>query len=202
MKSYSLYRHTSPSGKVYIGITTQIPENRWYNGKGYKRHTYFFNAILKYGWDNIKHEVLFTGLDELTAKSLEIDLIRHYKNLDISYNITDGGDGYLGYKPSEETKRIWSKQRKGRTLSKEWRSKIASSLKGRIFPKEQILHGAEAAKIKCSKAVLQFSKIGDFMAEYKSIREAAAINNLCAGDITKCCKGRQHSCGGFIWRYK
>ena len=123
MKSYSLYRHTSPSGKVYIGITTQTPEKRWYNGKGYKRHTYFFNAILKYGWDNIKHEVLFTGLDELTAKSLEIDLIRHYKGLGISYNITDGGDGYLGYKPSKGTRKIWSEQRRGRVLTKEWRDK-------------------------------------------------------------------------------
>lgn len=202
MKLYSLYRHTSPSGKIYIGITSQIPEKRWYNGKGYKRHTYFFNAILKYGWDNIKHEVLFTGLNELTAKSLEIDLIRHYKSLGISYNITDGGDGYLGYKPSEETKKVWSKQRKGRTLSEEWKDKISDSLKGRVFLREQILKGADAARIKCSKTVIQFSKNEDFIAEYKSIREAANINNLCAGDIIKCCKGKQHSCGGFIWRYK
>ena len=202
MKLYSLYRHTSPSGKIYIGITTQPLYKRWSNGKGYKRHPYFFNAILKYGWDNIKHEVLFTGLDELTAKSLEIDLIRHYKNLGISYNITDGGDGYLGYKPSEETKKKWSKQRKGRALSKEWKDKISEAMKGRVFPREQILKGAIAAKIKCSKAVLQFSKDEGFIAEYKSIREAANINNLCAGDIVKCCKGRQHFCGGFTWRYK
>lgn len=202
MKSYSLYRHTSPSGKVYIGITTQIPEKRWYNGKGYKRHTYFFNAILKYGWDNIKHEVLFTGLDELTAKSLEIDLIRHYKGLGISYNITDGGDGYLGYKPSKGTRKIWSEQRSGRVLTKEWRDKISSTLKGRVFSREQILKGAESAKVKCSKAVIQFSKSGAFVAEYNSIREAANINNVCPGDIIKCCKGKQHYCGGFNWKYK
>lgn len=38
-KRYYLYRHTTPSGKVYIGITCQKPENRWNNGRGY------FNAV-------------------------------------------------------------------------------------------------------------------------------------------------------------
>ena len=56
-----LYRHTSPSGKVYIGITRDV-NIRWSN-KGYRYLTYnsiFGKAILKYGWDNIKHEILFT----------------------------------------------------------------------------------------------------------------------------------------------
>ena len=33
--SYIVYRHTSPSGKVYIGITSYKAEIRWNNGKGY-----------------------------------------------------------------------------------------------------------------------------------------------------------------------
>lgn len=36
MKSYTVYKHTSPSGKVYIGITCRKPEYRWNHGKGYK----------------------------------------------------------------------------------------------------------------------------------------------------------------------
>lgn len=90
-KRWILYRHISPSGKVYIGITSKSNPNwRWQSGKGYTACTYFYNAILKYGWNNIKHEVLFEGLNEDTAKRLEIELIRHYKGLGISYNITDG----------------------------------------------------------------------------------------------------------------
>lgn len=29
---YTVYKHTTPSGKVYIGITGQKPERRWQNG--------------------------------------------------------------------------------------------------------------------------------------------------------------------------
>lgn len=135
---WSLYRHTSPSGKVYIGITYKNPECRWNKGRNYKLCKAFFNAILKYGWDNIKHEVLFIGLDELTAKSLEIDLIRHYKGLGISYNITDGGDGMLGYKASEETRKKLSNSLKGKPspnrgkhLSKNTKRKLAECFRER-----------------------------------------------------------------------
>jgi hypothetical protein len=34
MKKYTVYKHISPSNKVYIGITTEININkRWKNGK-------------------------------------------------------------------------------------------------------------------------------------------------------------------------
>ena len=38
-KTYCVYKHTSPSGKVYIGMTCKDPpEKRWSNGNGYKRN--------------------------------------------------------------------------------------------------------------------------------------------------------------------
>lgn len=114
-KKWLLYRHTSPSGKVYIGITSRDVNKRWSNGFGYKLCKLFFRAILKYGWDNIKHEILFTNLEESRAKILEIELIRHYKSLGISYNITNGGDGMSGYTPTEETLMKIRKSLKGRT---------------------------------------------------------------------------------------
>ena len=35
--NYTVYKHTSPIGKVYIGITKMNPIRRWSNGKGYKK---------------------------------------------------------------------------------------------------------------------------------------------------------------------
>lgn len=35
MKRWILYRHTSPSGKVYIGITFKSVNKRWNGGDGY-----------------------------------------------------------------------------------------------------------------------------------------------------------------------
>nr|DAX47865.1 MAG TPA: intron associated endonuclease [Bacteriophage sp.] len=47
--SFIVYKHTSPSNKVYIGITKLNLIKRWQGGKGYINNTYFFRAILKYG---------------------------------------------------------------------------------------------------------------------------------------------------------
>ena len=53
--NYSVYVHTAPSGKMYVGITKQKPEYRWgRNGIKYKTQV-FYRAIEKYGWDNIDH---------------------------------------------------------------------------------------------------------------------------------------------------
>lgn len=122
---WSVYRHTSPSGKVYVGITGRSPHARWGNtGEAYKNCKVFYKAVKKYGWGNIKHEVLFSKLTEEQAKHLEIEFIRHYKELGISYNVTDGGDGALGRKTSEETRAKQRKVKLGRPLSEEHLAKI------------------------------------------------------------------------------
>ena len=54
--SYTVYKHTFPNNKVYIGITSQSVSRRWRNGEGYRnKQQLIYRAILKYGWDNIKH---------------------------------------------------------------------------------------------------------------------------------------------------
>ena len=96
MENWKVYLHKSPSGKVYIGITKRKLESRWANGNGYKDCPIFYKAIKKYGWDNIEHILLFDHLNKISAKLIEIDLIYYYKSINISYNITDGGQGQLG----------------------------------------------------------------------------------------------------------
>ena len=92
--SFIVYKHTSPSNKVYIGITKQNPIKRWRGGKGYINNTYFFRAILKYGWNNFQHEILYSELSEKEAKQIEICLIAYYNSTDhnYEYNKTKGGD--------------------------------------------------------------------------------------------------------------
>jgi group I intron endonuclease len=106
--------HTTPSGKRYIGITAQTVEKRWQNGLGYAygENDYFFNAIKKYGWDNIKHEILFTGLAKSDAEEKEIELIAKYNTTsrDCGYNRETGG--YATPKHTEESKRRMSEVQK------------------------------------------------------------------------------------------
>lgn len=54
MASYTVYMHTFPNGKRYVGITCQDVSRRWRDGKGYDEQA-VHGAILKYGWNNIQH---------------------------------------------------------------------------------------------------------------------------------------------------
>lgn len=91
---YSVYKHTCPNGKVYIGITSLEPEQRWNKGRGYSNNYHFFNAIIKYGWDNIEHTVLHSDLAQIDAQSIEAQLIAQYHSDDpqYGYNGTVGGE--------------------------------------------------------------------------------------------------------------
>lgn len=115
MNNYTVYIHIFPNKKVYIGITTQNPKRRWNNGKGYRNNEYMTNAIIKYGWNNIKHVILFDNLTKEQAEQKEIELIAQYKSniKRYGYNILKGGNASDGL--SEEslkkmaitTKKLW-----------------------------------------------------------------------------------------------
>ena len=71
-KKWKVYKHTGPTGKVYIGITMQNLSRRWRDGKAYWGSIKFYNAIKKYGWKSFKHEQL---ADQLTFE--EASAIRY-----------------------------------------------------------------------------------------------------------------------------
>lgn len=97
-KCYIIYCHKNLlNNKRYIGQTKQTPAKRWgKNGSEYLRkgNEHFKNAILKYGWDNFEHLILYTNLDREEANLKEIELIQLYQtnNPDYGYNLTNGGN--------------------------------------------------------------------------------------------------------------
>lgn len=111
--NYTVYLHISPSNKRYYGITCLSPKKRWNNGKGYKTQQYFYRAIEKYGWGNFEHIIIVKGLDEETAKWLEIELIKEHNttNSNYGYNVTEGGDGHRGINPLENMTEEAKKER-------------------------------------------------------------------------------------------
>lgn len=93
IKPYCVYKHTFPNNKVYIGITSNRPTKRWDCGRGYRQQPVMNNAIHKYGWNNIKHEILYSNLTEDDASNKERELIKEYNSTNIlfGYNIAEGG---------------------------------------------------------------------------------------------------------------
>lgn len=180
---FYVYKHTSPSNKVYIGITSQRPTRRWSNGRGYKHNEYFFRAILKYGWDNFKHEIICEGLNKEQAEQMEIELIRAYKSNDkrFGYNIQSGGN-YAG-KHSEETKRKFSEMYKGRK------------------PTQEALQNMSNAHV--VKKIVQYDKDENLIAIWNGCKTAGKALHIPYQNISDCVKhrnGRTHA-GGYIWRY-
>ena len=117
-RKFIVYRHTCPNNKVYIGITCNSPNRRWRKGKGYHHNNHFTNAIKKYGWDNIKHEILYKNLTKEEAEQKEIELITKYNLTDRrkGYNSSIGGGlSSLGHKVSKEARNKISQNNKGKT---------------------------------------------------------------------------------------
>lgn len=227
---WTVYKHTSPSNKVYIGITSREPELRWNNGNGYlckikDRYTQplFANAIIKYGWSNIKHEILFTNLTKSQACEKEIELIKYYKDLGVSYNITDGGEGNLGYRATTESKDKISKALKGRPSrlkgtkrSNEVRLKISIASKKRGVPKDVVnkLHENNKGKHHSEKwkknigignprcrRVVQLDTEGNLIRLYLSVREASKANDIPYTSLVQYIKSGKLKVG-YYWKYE
>lgn len=222
---FVVYRLTSPSNKVYIGITSQQINRRWQNGTGYRKCPAIKKAINKYGWDNIRKEVLYTGLSEKDAKLLEKELIKKHKSNDkrYGYNLTDGGDGTLGRRFTEDQKRALSEKHKGKIISEEQRQKLREANLDKHHSDEtkakmSLVHRGNKYNLGRKLTDEQKRKIGDSergsnnprarkvicletLKVYDTLNDAIAETG--ATKISDCCRGceKHKTSGGYHWKY-
>lgn len=154
VNNYKVYKHTCPNGKVYIGITCQNPLTRWAGGFGYQTQTYFWRAIVKYGWVNIKHEILYEGLSEKEAKEIEIRLIKEYNSQDINcgYNID------LGYDHLD---------------SEEIRKKRSEAMTGKKWSERRRIAAIEYFEHYQGRTVYKYDKQGNLIQTFNTVGSAA-----------------------------
>ena len=218
---YIVYEHINKiNNKKYFGITKRTAEQRWgKEGKNYKTSPCFYSAIQKYGWDNFEHIILFENLTKEEACQKEQELIKKYRTNDreFGYNLTSGGDYFV---MNKEVKIKISKALKGnknnlgKKHSEETRKKISESLKGHIVTEEQRKHMSEAAKkrhVPCSEEkrknlsqnypnkkpvyCIELDKI------YESVQECARQLHLHATAVSKVCRGKLNTTGGYHFCY-
>ena len=209
-----LYKHTSPSNGVYIGITKQNPLVRWNNGLGYRRHPYFYNAIKKYGWENFTHEILLTGLTQEEAEEFEKQYIAKYKNGGKCYNILDGG-----LTTADTSKKVYQYDLNGQFI-KEWHSTVevaafydtvpsaianccnpkyrTKTACGYIFSYEKSINKEEIIKPSL-KPVNQYDLQLNLIKTWPTRKEAQqAYPNWRIG---ACLNGKKKTCNGYIFKY-
>ena len=175
---YKVYMHITPNNKKYVGITKTSLNRRWSNGNHYKTQL-FYRAIKKYGWENIKHVVLYDNLTEKQAKEKEKELIAKYKttNPRFGYNQTDGGDARKS--PSLKTRLKLSKSLIGKNKQSEFKQ-----------PPKEIVH-------RCGKPVICL----ETQIIFPRIKDASEHYRICDETIRKCCHKKRFTAGGYHWEF-
>ena len=228
-KKYIIYKHTTPSDKVYIGQTCQSPNKRFgHNGYGYRGSTLFYNAIQKYGWSNIKHEILFKDLTREEANKIEAELISEYcsNEKEFGYNLQSGGNNYF---ISDETKSKISKAHVGKKDSDETRKRKSDGHKGKFTEKQKNQldiarskrdikqlgkkmglankgrkHTEESKKhMSESRNVINKRKVLCVESNiiYDSITDASISTGVHRQNISKACSGELKTAGKLHWKY-
>lgn len=139
MKGIYQYKDLKTGEIVYVGKDSNINKNQRHKGH-FKKSTYNaqqINRVLQNNPDRYQYEVVYAGdFDNDLLNALEINTISEETP---KFNFTNGGDGTVGYKHSEETKRKMSESHTGKTLSEETKKKMGEARKGNEWNKGKTL---------------------------------------------------------------
>ena len=207
---------TSPSGKSYIGQSVDLQKRKYaflrfgdiYGGqkincarKKYHHKSLWNYTILEY-----------CGIDDLDER--EEYYISLYNTINNGYNCESGG--HENKIVSDESKQKMSDAKKGKYcgensplygkhLTDEHKRKISEARKGEKHPmygKHRDDETKDKIRLRHNKAVVQYTKEGEFVAEYESALVAKNITGINNSHIGDCCLGKRKSAGGFKWSFK
>lgn len=209
--NYYVYLHISPSNKYYVGLTKQNPLKRWANGRGYSKNKHFFNAILKYGWNNFRHEIILIGLTKEEASQKEKDLIKYLNsnNPRFGYNNTAGGETRKSL--SIESRNLISFKNKGKKRSLETREKISKAKRNKrghscsdkrksalvlLMQNNKYAKGIQINKI----PIIQMDLNDNILCVWESATDAGKALNIDHSGISRTC--REGDYGKYKGKYK
>jgi group I intron endonuclease len=207
-KKYIVYLYTFPNGKKYCGQTSRTIEER--KRSGY--HYYIGAAIEKYGWDNIKIEILKENLTKKDADDFEKFVIKSFdlRNREKGYNLAEGGDGGHTREMTDDARKqykesmlnFWASHPEAKEEASK-KQKIALATNNELYQKH--IKSLEKTHYKILKPVQCFDMNGNLVGEWNSAREAERFFNtptIHFRGISATCCGRQKSHGGYIWKFK
>lgn len=204
--NWSVYIHTCKiNQKSYVGITSKKPEHRWNYGNGYKGQAFYY-AIQKYGWDNFIHKIVSSNLSEGEAKKMEIYLIDKLKThiKKNGYNVSLGGDGYLGIDVRGEKNPMFGKHHTEESRRKMSETRKKNPMTGSKHPMYGKINYAaiDAARLANSKTIYQFDLDMELIDIYENAGEAQSKIGVGRESISACCLGKLKTAGGYIWIFE
>lgn len=140
----AIYRWVNKvNGKTYIGSTVNLSVRlyKYYSLKHLReRKTPIHNALLKYGFDKFKFEILEYCQEDQNPIYREQ---YYFSKLKPEYNILEEAGSSLGFKHREETLEFFKNERKA---SDETRKNLSLAATGRVFTDEDKLKLSDARK--------------------------------------------------------
>jgi len=138
-----IYKATNKiNGKSYIGQTIQPLNKRIIkhvnDALNNRYNSYFHKVIRKHGKKNFIWEVIAkcNSIEELNK--MEVEMIKRHNAINKGYNLTEGGEGRVGCKHTEKSKKKMSEQNKGekngmygKHHSEKTKKKMSESRKGK-----------------------------------------------------------------------
>lgn len=176
------------NNKQYVGITTRSLNRRWYEHQFVENSCgkLLSKAINKYGIDSFKIEQIASAKSLEDLKEVEKLLIeQHSTYVPNGYNLTKGGDGVFGYKPSKEQIEKVANLKRGTKASEETKQKMRESHlgeKNHFYGKQH----TEESKQKISK--MKQGQVGPWLGKQRSeetkrkISEALKLRNSLKGN--------------------
>lgn len=146
-----VYRHIrlDKNEPFYIGIGSDKEYKRAYFR--WDRNKYWNNIVSKTDYDV---EILIDDIDWEMACKKEVEFISLYGRFDLGtgslVNMTNGGDGTLGMRHSEESRKRMSEKRKGirqYVATQETKNKLSEIAKKRGIPSEQLKKMMESKRM-------------------------------------------------------
>ncbi len=135
-------------------------------------------------------------VNESIADIIEIYWISQFKAWGfLLKNGTEGGEGIFMSKEIREKISINCKNKKRSQATKD---KISKAKKNTMLGKNNHRFNTNCN----SKVIIQLSKSGEFIQEWKSALEAAESLKINNTNISQVCNGKRKSTGGFKWNFK
>lgn len=181
-----VYQLCFPNGKSYIGKTKRTLAIRWTCHKSAAKSgkkNVLYNAIRKYGYENVEPKILFESDDIEILNLLEIEFIgRLNTNRVNGYNMTCGGDGVpelneeASARRRQKMKESWTPERKEKLFEAIEKRDLSSFIDGL----RKFWSDPNNAKRVNEKRKLTLEK-----PEYKQMIRERSINNWADPEIRK-----------------
>jgi group I intron endonuclease len=137
--------------RVYVGITSKLSkriyEHSYHMRQGATNYrSRLYSTTKKHGLNKFTFSLVTVCDNREDLNKAEVDLIAKYKAEGVPlYNLTNGGEGNVGWIPSAETRAKWSETRKGmhtgdnhpmygKNHTDETKAKIRESIRGENNP--------------------------------------------------------------------